>query len=227
MSHEVPVLDAQPRDRMGTKYAKRLRASGRLPAVIYGHGSHPTHISIEEKPVLSALKRGLQVFNVKVGASSETCLVKDLQFGWLGDNVVHVDFTRVNLDEEVTVSVSLHFIGTPEAARRVGAVLTHDITELQVRCKVRDIPESIRVDLTGMEGELMTVSQLKLAAGLVAVSNPHAALARIQTVLEEAVGEAAATTAAAEPEVLTAKKEDAPAAAAAAAGDKDKKADKK
>jgi large subunit ribosomal protein L25 len=225
MSHEVPVLDAQPRDRMGTKYAKRLRASGRLPAVIYGHGSHPTHISIEEKPVLSALKRGLHVFNVKVGASSETCLVKDLQFGWLGDNVVHVDFTRVNLDEEVTVSVSLHFIGTPEAARRVGAVLTHDITELQVRCKVRDIPESIRVDLTGMEGELMTVSQLKLAAGLVAVSNPHAALARIQTVLEEAVGEAATTTAAAEPEVLTAKKEDAPSAAAA--GDKDKKADKK
>jgi large subunit ribosomal protein L25 len=225
MSHEVPVLDAQHRDRMGTKYAKRLRASGRLPAVIYGHGSHPTHISIEEKPVLSALKRGLHVFNVKVGASSETCLVKDLQFGWLGDNVVHVDFTRVNLDEEVTVSVSLHFIGTPEAARRVGAVLTHDITELQVRCKVRDIPESIRVDLTGMEGELMTVSQLKLAAGLVAVSNPHAALARIQTVLEEAVGEAATTTAAAEPEVLTAKKEDAPSAAAA--GDKDKKADKK
>lgn len=224
MSHEVPILDAQPRDRMGTKYAKRLRASGRLPAVIYGHGSQPTHVSIEEKPVVSALKRGLHVFNLKVGGTSETCLVKDLQFGWLGDNVVHVDFTRVNLDEEVTVSVSLHFVGTPEAARRVGAVLTHDITELQVRCKVRDIPESIRVDLTPMEGELMTVSQLKLAAGLVAVSNPHAALARIQTVLEEVVGEAAATTAVAEPEVLTAKKEDAPAAGV---GDKDKKADKK
>ena len=224
MSHEVPVLDAQPRDRMGTKYAKRLRASGRLPAVIYGHGSQPTHVSIEEKPVISALKRGLHVFNLQVGGTSETCLVKDLQFGWLGDNVVHVDFTRVNLDEEVTVSVSLHFVGTPEAARRVGAVLTHDITELQVRCKVRDIPESIRVDLTTMEGDLLTVSQLKLAAGLVSASNPHAALARIQTVLEEAVGEAAATTGAAEPEVLTAKKEDAPVGAA---GDKDKKADKK
>jgi large subunit ribosomal protein L25 len=224
MSHEVPVLEAQPRDRMGTKYAKRLRATGRLPAVIYGHGSQPTHVSIEEKPVISALKRGLHVFSLKVGGTSETCLVKDLQFGWLGDNVVHVDFTRVNLDEEVTVSVSLHFVGTPEAARRVGAVLTHDITELQVRCKVRDIPESIRVDLTPMEGELMTVSQLKLAVGLVAVSNPHAALARIQTVLEEAVGEAAATTGAAEPEVLTAKKDE---ASAAAAGDKDKKAEKK
>jgi len=209
---------------MGTKYAKRLRASGRLPAVIYGHGSQPTHVSLEEKPVISALKRGLHVFNLQVGGTSETCLVKDLQFGWLGDNVVHVDFTRVNLDEEVTVSVSLHFVGTPEAARRVGAVLTHDITELQVRCKVRDIPESIRVDLTTMEGDLLTVAQLKLAAGLVSASNPHAALARIQTVLEEAVGEAAATTGAAEPEVLTAKKEDAPVGAA---GDKDKKADKK
>ncbi|MEN9668761.1 MAG: ribosomal protein [Planctomycetota bacterium] len=174
--------------------------------------------------MLSALRRGLHVFEIKVnGGTSETCLVKELQFGWLGDNVIHVDLTRVNLDEEVTVSVALNFIGVPESAKRIGAVLTHDISELELRCKVRDIPESIRVDLTNMVGDIMTVAQLKLAAGLTAVSNPHFALARVVVVLEEATGEAATTGAvAAEPEVLTAKKED----PAAAAGD-DKKADKK
>lgn len=223
MSHEVPVLDALPRERLGTRYAKRLRTKGQLPAVIYGHGSQPTPVSVDEKTMLSALRRGLHVFEVKVnGGTSETCLVKELQFGWMGDNVIHVDLTRVNLDEEVTVSVAINFIGVPDSAKRVGAVLTHDISELELRCKVRDIPESIRVDLTNMAGDLMTVAQLKLAAGLTAVSNPHSALARVVLVLEEATGEAATTAvAAAEPEVLTAKKED-----PAASGD-DKKADKK
>lgn len=224
MSHEVPVLEAQPRERLGTRYAKRLRTKGQLPAVIYGHGSQPTHVSVDEKSILAALRRGLHVFTVKIGGASETCLVKDLQFGWLGDNVVHIDLARVNLDEEVTVSVTINFIGVPESAKRVGAVLTHDISELELRCKVRDIPESIRIDLTHMVGDLMTVAQLKLAPGLTAVSNPFSALARVVLVLEEATGEAATTaTAAAEPEVLTAKKEE---PGAAAAGD-DKKADKK
>lgn len=225
MSHEVPVLEALPRERLGTRYAKRLRTKGQLPAVIYGHGSQPTPVSVDEKTMLSALRRGLHVFEIKmIGGASETCLVKELQFGWLGDNVIHVDLTRVNLDEMVTVSVAIHFIGVPESAKRVGAVLTHDISELELRCKVRDIPETIRVDLTNMPGDIMTVAQLKLAPGLTAVSNSHSALARVVLVLEEATGEAAATaTTAVEPEVLTAKKED---PATGSAGD-DKKADKK
>lgn len=225
MSHEVPVLEALPRERLGTRYAKRLRTKGQLPAVIYGHGSQPTPVSVDEKTMLSALRRGLHVFEIKmIGGASETCLVKELQFGWLGDNVIHVDLTRVNLDEEVTVSVAIHYIGIPDSAKRVGAVLTHDISELELRCKVRDIPETIRVDLTNMVGDIMTVAQLKLAPGLAAVSNPHFALARVVLVLEEATGEAATTTTTAvEPEVLTAKKE---APVAGSAGD-DKKADKK
>ena len=228
MSHEVPVLEAQTRDRLGSRYTKRLRATGQMPAVIYGHGAAPASVAINEKMVLAALRRGLHVFEVKLSGKSETCLVKDLQFGWMGDNVIHIDFARVNLDEEVTVAVAIHFIGIPEAAKRPGSVLTHDISELQVQCKVRDIPESIRVDLTHMAGDVMMVSELKLAPGVKAVSNPHAALARVVIVLEEAVGEAAAgavAAAAVAPEVLTAKKEE-PAAGGSAAGD-DKKADKK
>ncbi len=223
MSHEVPVLEAQPRERLGSRYTKRLRATGQMPAVIYGHGGAVVSVAVDEKLILSALRRGLHVFEVKTAGKSETCLVKELQFGWLGDNVIHVDFSRVNLDEVVTVSVALNFIGTPESAKRPGSVLTHDISELQVRCKVRDIPESIRIDLTHMPGDILTVAELKLAPGVTAVSNPHAALARVVVVVEEAAGEAVAGAVVAAPEVLTAKKEE---GAVAPAGDA-KKAEKK
>ncbi len=226
MSHEAPVLEAKTRERLGSRYTKRLRAAGQLPAVIYGHGGLPVSVAVDEKITLSALRRGLHVFEVKTDGKSETCLVKDLQFGWQGDNVIHVDFSRVNLDEEVTVSVALNFIGTPESAKRPGSVLTHDISELQVRCKVRDIPEAIRIDLTHMAGDIYTVAELKLAAGVTAVSNPHAALARVVIVVEEAAGEAATATAAAAPEVLTAKKEEGAAGAAATAADAKKPAKK-
>lgn len=217
MAKTVPVIEAAPRERIGTRYSRRLRQQGRLPAVIYGHGSQPTSVSIDAKSIISAVRHGTHVVELRVGGSAETCLVKELQYGWMGDDVIHVDLTRVNLDETVRVSVSLNFIGQPEAAKRPGAVMTHDIQQLEVECKVRDIPESIRIDLNAMEGDVMTVAQVKLPAGVKAASDSHLAVARVVTVAEEAEGEAAATTAAAEPEVLTAKKE---APAEGAAGEK-------
>jgi len=207
MSTNVPVIEAEPRDRVGTRYSKRLRQAGRLPAVIYGHGTQPTSVSVDAKSIISAVKHGTHVIELRVGGSSETCLVKELQYGWMGDDVIHVDLTRVNLEETVRVSVALTFIGQPEAAKRPGAVLTHDVQQLEVECKVRDIPEGVRIDLTQMEGDIMTVAQVKLPEGVIAVTDPHFAVARVVTVTEEAEGEAAATTAGAEPEVLTAKKE--------------------
>jgi large subunit ribosomal protein L25 len=207
MAKNVPVIDAEPRDRVGTRYSKRLRQAGRLPAVIYGHGTQPTSVSLDAKSIVSAVKHGTHVIELRVGGSSETCLVKELQYGWMGDDVIHVDLTRVNLEETVRVSVALTFIGQPEAAKRPGAVLTHDVQQLEVECKVRDIPEGIRIDMSQMEGDVMTVAQVKLPAGVIAVTDPHYAVARVVTIAEEAEGEAAATTAAAEPEVLTAKKE--------------------
>ncbi|MFM7798068.1 MAG: 50S ribosomal protein L25, partial [Planctomycetota bacterium] len=141
--------------------------------------------------------------------STDTVLVKDLQFGYLGDNVIHMDLARVNLDEVVTVKVHLSFIGTPEAAKKPGAIVTHDMPEIEVTCKVRDIPEEIKTDLSHMAGETLTVAQLKMPAGVTAASDANAAVIRVQFMKEEAAaGEAAAPAAGAAPEVLTAKKEE-------------------
>ena len=219
MAHDVPTLDATRRDRLGSRYTKRLRASGRLPAVIYGHGAAPASVSLDERETLAALRHGSHVLNVRLDGAAETCLIKDLQFGYLGDNVIHLDLARVNLDEVVTVKVSLHFTGAPEAAKKAGNIVTHDLQELVISCKVRDIPEDVRIDLSmSMKGDVLTVGELKLPAGVTAATNADAIVCRVtQVAEEEATGEAAAPAEGAAPEV-TGEKKDAAAAAPAKEG---------
>jgi len=222
MAKEVPTIQAAPRDKTGSRYSKRLRAAGRLPAVIYGHGSDPLAVHVDEKLTISALRKGLHVINLDIdGKGAETCLVKDLQFGFLGDDVIHMDLARVNLDEVVEVTVSLEFFGSPEAAKKSGTVVVHELADIKISCKVRDIPEHIRVDMTTMTGETFTCGDLKLAGGVKLATDPHAVIVRVQTVKEEATGEAAAPAAAAA--ATPAAGAAAPAAAAPAAEKKDAK----
>ena len=198
MAKEVPTIQASTRDRVGSRYSKRLRAAGRLPAVIYGHGSEPLAVHVDEKITIGALKKGLHVINLEIeGKGAETCLVKDLQFGFMGDDVIHMDLARVNLDEVVTVTVSFEFYGAPDAAKRSGVVIVNELNDIQVSCKVRDIPEHIRIDLTTMHEDTFTAGQLKLPANVTLAGDPHAVIVRVQIVKEEAAAEAAAPGAAA------------------------------
>ena len=217
---ETPTINARLRERMGTRYSRRDRSQGRLPAVIYGHGSKPVHVTVDETEALTHLHDGAHVVNLSVdGGENATCLVKDLQFGYLGDNVIHIDFARVDLDEEVEVKVHLHFVGAPKEAGKPGSIVTHDIMELEVICKVIAIPEEIRVDLSKMEGMRLDVRDITLPEGVRSAVPLDAPVVRIEIVKEEEeLGEAAVVeaTATAEPEVLTETAKKARDAAAAA-----------
>ncbi len=208
MKHETPKLSATPREKVGSIYARRLRRQGRLPAVIYGHKKDPVAVSIDEKEMLTQLRHGTHVLTVDVaGHKPETCLVKELQFGYLGDDVIHVDFARVDLEEEVSVAVHLNFVGLPHAAQQAGAILSHDLTSLEVVCRVNEIPEEIKVDLTLMgEGTLITVGDVALPPGVRAAAEPDTPVSHVAFVKkeEEVVGEEAEVApGAAEPEVIT------------------------
>jgi large subunit ribosomal protein L25 len=209
MKHKAPTIEAKPREKVGSVYARRLRKAGRLPAVIYGHKKDPVSITIDEDEILSHLRHGTHVLTVDVeGARPETCLVKDLQFGYLGDNVIHVDFARVDLEEEVNVHVHLRFVGEPHAATRGGAILNYDLTDLEVICRVNEIPEDIKVDMTVMgEGLMLTVADVELPSGIRANVPPDTPVAHVSFVKREeeaVVGEEAEVAAeAAEPEVIS------------------------
>jgi large subunit ribosomal protein L25 len=125
----------------------------------------------------------------------------------------------VNLDEVVTVTVSFEFYGAPDAAKKSGVVIVNELNDIQLSCKVRDIPEHVRVDLTTMTGETFTAGDLKLPANVKLAGDPHAVIVRVQTVKEEAAGEAAAPAAAAAASAA--------GAAPAAAKKEEKKEDKK
>jgi large subunit ribosomal protein L25 len=210
MSHETPTIKAQMRDRIGSRYAQRLRKAGRLPAVIYGHKQDPVHVSVEEKEILIHLHHGVHVMNMEVeGGEKQTCLVKAIQFGYLGDNVIHLDLTRVDLDEEVTVNVHLHFTGEPKGAKQPGAIVSHPLNDLEVICKVSAIPDEIRVDLSEME-QSITVGELVLPEGVRTEVDPETTVATITYIAEEeAEGEEAEVgEEMAEPEVITEAKDE-------------------
>jgi large subunit ribosomal protein L25 len=206
MAHETPKIQAEPRERVGTRYARRLRKAGRLPAVIYGHGVEPLAVHVDETEVVDHLRHGLHVMEVTVnGGKKQTCLVKELQYGYLGDDIVHLDFARVNLQEEVTVNVHLDFVGEPEESHHAGAIIRHDLTELSVRCKVSAIPEEIKVDLATMKGQQLHAGEVSLPPGVVLAEDEERIVASIGFVKKTvtAAEEAEVEAVEGEPEVIT------------------------
>ena len=185
MSKETPTITAELRERTGSRYSRRLRSAGKLPAVLYGHGSNPVSISVDEIEIIRHLTEGAHVVELDIeGMGKETCLIKDLQFGWLGDNVIHMDLAKVDLDEVVTVNIRVVYKGTPASLKQAGAVLTQDISELEISCKVRDIPEEIVVDMDGME-ESLTIGEVTLPEGVTAVAGPNTTMCHIFIKAEE------------------------------------------
>ena len=162
MSKDTMTLDANIRDRKGSRYAQRLRAEGRIPAVIYGGDSDPISICLDNKETLRGLTKGSRVFEINLEGKTETCMVKDLQFGWLGDNLIHLDLARVNLDQVVETNVAIHFIGSPQAMNATNAKLDTMLSELRISCKVKDIPDEVVVRLEAMEGETLTAGDIEI-----------------------------------------------------------------
>jgi large subunit ribosomal protein L25 len=209
MKKGTPTISASPRERLGTRYSQRLRKAGKLPGVIYGHKANPVPIVVDEKETLIVLRDGAHVVNVAIeGGQPETCLVKELQFGYLGDNVIHIDFARVDLNEEVEVLVHLKFVGVPESAKKPGSILTHPMSELEVVCRVSDIPDEIKIDLSKME-DVFTVGEIQLPPNVrTKVPSGHI-VAQVSFVAEEVVATPEAAEVGAvptEPEVITEKK---------------------
>jgi large subunit ribosomal protein L25 len=223
MHEKSPTLAAQTRDKIGSRYCERLRKVGRLPAVLYGHGQDPVSISLDMREALSHITKGEKVFRLDFPGSKnkdemQIVLLKDLQFDYLGNGIVHADFARVDLNERIRTRVPVHCTGEAIGLKTAGAILMHPTTEVEIECLVLELPDFIELNVAGLEVEQgITAGQLKLpSANMKLITDTHAMLAQIIIQQEIVVAEAtAAAPGTAEPEVLTAKK---PAEGEAAAG---------
>lgn len=220
-------LKTHPRPRLGSRYSARERAAGRLPAVVYGHGRDPVSISLDAKEALKHIRAGEKVFSLELpGEGSQTVILKDLQFDYLGTNVIHADMARVDLNETIEVHVPIRLVGEAIGLKKAGAILTHPMSTLSVMCKVKDVPDFIDVPIADLDlDQTIHARDVKLPEGFELVTDDDAVVAAISAVKEQVVvAEAAAVgTEAAQPEVITEKKKEGEGAKDA----KDAKGDKK
>lgn len=207
------TLSVFPRERTGSRYAKREREAGKLPGVLYGHGQNPVSISLDAREALKYFHQGEKVFTIDLAgeAKAQTVMLKDLQFDYLGTNVVHVDLARVDLNEEIEATVTLRFVGEAVGMKKAGAIMTHPTVSLTVRCTVATLPDHIDVNVADLElGHSIHANEIPLPAGITLESDPEAAVASISLAKAEEVTAEATEVAgeAGQPEVITERKKE-------------------
>jgi large subunit ribosomal protein L25 len=208
---EKVVVDAAPRAERGKNEARRLRASGRVPAVLYGGKGDAITLSVNTKQVNAILRSQSghnTLFQVDLNGKHEPAILKD----WLNDpvsgNLLHVDLLRVAMDVRMRVQVPVHTFGDPAGVKVQGGVFEVVTREVEVECFPGDIPSEFRADVSNlMLNEALRARDLHLdASKLKLITDPEQVLAHVVTlkVEEEKPAEVAATEAAtpAEPEVI-------------------------
>jgi len=173
------VLDVEKREQVGSSATQRLRRSGRVPAVLYGHGEANEHLSVPAKQVKTLLRHHSKTVEL-AGDVKETALVSQVQWDPLGIEVLHLDLIRVNLKELVQVTVAVHRQGDAEGVRQ-GGLLIDNLHEVEIECSAGQIPENVVLNVTDLElGAHKTAADLDLPEGVTLVTPAETVLAHVE-----------------------------------------------
>jgi large subunit ribosomal protein L25 len=167
MSATLTNLETDAREGTGSRDSRKARAAGRVPVNLYGHGQPNASLTVDAHALGQALATTAQVFTLKVGGQDESCLVREVQYDTYGQRVLHVDFTRIDLSEEVEVEVHLEFRGHPKGLADGGQQVIHH-PSLAVRCRADAIPDVIVVDISEIEiSHSLHAGEVEMPAGVV------------------------------------------------------------
>ena len=174
------ILEAEPRDDLGKGASRRLRREGKVPAIMYGAGKEPTSISLEHNELLHHLENEAffsHILTVKLNGKDESAILKDVQRHPSKPVINHIDLQRVSAKEKIRVNVPIHFINEDQAPGvKEGGLVTHSITEIEVICLPKDLPEFIEADLSNlaMDG-IYHMTDIKTPKGVELVELTHGA----------------------------------------------------
>jgi large subunit ribosomal protein L25 len=203
---DIATLKVHPRPGTGSRAAQKLRKAGLIPAVVYGHKEPVAQIAVDAIELGRAIRvQHARTFRLDIDGKTDTVLIKELQWDYLGSEMIHVDFERRSLSERVQVAVPIELRNSPKATG--GGVLEQPLHRLHVECSFGGIPEAIRLDIAGLTlGQPIHVSDLKLPEGVTALDSPELVVVQLKLPGAEpdAASEAAEGT---QPEVLTKGKE--------------------
>jgi large subunit ribosomal protein L25 len=226
------AIKAEPREAQGSGASRRLRRTEKVPGILYGGGKEATPIQLDHKDLFFKLKQEAfhaSILDMEVGSEKAQVLLRDYQMHPFRQRVLHADFQRVAADKKIHMRVPLHFVNgeSSPAGKTAGVVIMHELTQIEISCLPKDLPEYIEVDLKDLQaGHSLHLSSLPLPPGVEAIvpkgEDPTVATVVIPRVMtaEEEAAEAAATASVSAADVPTTAqkaKEDEPAAGAAAA----------
>ena len=221
------ALNAFPRALGRRAGAKKLRSTGRIPAIIYGRQAQPQNLEVISKEMEDLIHRSVSenlLVDLAVKDDSRPkrlALVQEVQHHPLSGKVLHVDFHEIAETEKVTISIPVQTVGEPEGVKTQGGVLEHVLFNIRVRGLAKDIPELVKVDVSHlMIGQAIHLGEIKTPAGVELIGDkqiPVIAVAAPRTEEEEAA-EAAEAAAPGEVEMIKEKKEDGEEGAPAAKG---------
>ena len=188
------VLEARIREAKGKGAAKRLRAEGRLPAVIYDEKGKSTPIDISESEFAKLFKQVTKTttVDIKLDDGSEIiAFVKDFQHDIVSDKVRHVDFYAVDPDKMIRTKIRVRITGAPDAVR-LGGVFEAGLSEIETECLPKDLPERVAVDVTSLGlDKTILVKDLALGDGVRVLTPADAAIASVKLARSSLADEAA------------------------------------
>lgn len=174
MSDAIFNLDASIRTDLGKGASRRLRREDKLPGIIYGGEEAPVSITLDHNKVNNSADFEAfysHVLEINLDGKVVEVLVKDMQRHPFKPKITHIDFQRVIAGQDVHTNVPLHFVNEEKsAAVKAGGIAEHHVTEIEVTCLPKNLPEFIEVDMAGVEmGQTLHLSDLTLPAGVSSV----------------------------------------------------------
>jgi len=198
------VFKVSIREQIGTLRARRARAAGKIPAVLYGHGKENVLLAVNAGELDLAIRHGSQLIDLQ-GDLNESALIKDVQWDAMGMSVLHLDLTRVDKSERVEVSVPVELHGFAPGVQNGGVVETA-VHELEISTPVTKIPSAIEVNINALElDQTITVADLEIDSEIKVLAEPDMVVVSCHepTIVEEPVEGEEGEAGAAEPEVIT------------------------
>ncbi|WP_337174107.1 50S ribosomal protein L25 [Paludisphaera sp.] len=182
---KVEARDPAKNKGTGSRASRKLRKTGRTPAVIYGHKQPVVPISLDAVAARNMIESGSHLAELDLGTQTETVLIRDVQWDHLGREILHVDFARVDRTELVETEVALEFRGDAAGVAE-GGVLEAVIRHLTVKCPAGSIPDAIRVDVSGLGlNQALHVKELTLPEGIVLEADPELLVVHVVSPTQE------------------------------------------
>jgi len=172
-------LSVEPRTALGRTGSRRLRKTGKVPAVLYGGGEAPESMVLDHNTLSHQMNREAfftSILTLKIGGKSQQVVVKDVQRHPVKPLIMHLDFQRIREDEEITLTVPIHFLNEANAkgVKEQGGVVDHLLSEVEVECLPRYLPEYLEIDVTALElNQIYHLSDIKLPEGVSLVALKH------------------------------------------------------